>query len=238
MLPKIEKFFSKHGIRISDIKYILRENNKTCIYTNDGRILHTYHTIKEFRESLPVDQFYYPNKGILVAADQIVDIHDGAYTTADGRTFKYRVHNSQMHDLRLLDLGRRIEHLHAADSIQKLSGEHFYILENMPLPTCVIQRVADDRAAVGRFLFRYCNRAFLEFESLSKTAVLKKTITEVFPHANPGALVSYADVALNGTCRTVEDTNPENSRRVKLHCYQPAPGYCVCIMISHEAVRD
>lgn len=235
MIPKIEKYLSKHNIRTSNIKYILRENGKTCIYVDDGRVLQTYHTIKEFRESLPVDQFYYPNKGILVAADQIVDIHGGAYTTADGRSFKYRVHNSQLHDMRLLDLGRRIEHLHTVESVQTLSTEHFYILEHMPLPVCIIERVTQDPESVGRFLFRYCNRALLEFEGLARDDILGKALTEVFPHATPGSLISYVDVALNGTVRILEEFNAAKNIHVKLYCYQPAPGYCVCVMTEHDA---
>ena len=34
MDEKVLKFFKKYNIHINDIKYLLRQNNKTCIYTS------------------------------------------------------------------------------------------------------------------------------------------------------------------------------------------------------------
>lgn len=238
MDTKIRKFFEKYSISIRNIKYIIREDGKTAIYLSDGRVVSTYHTVKDFKESLPTDQFLYPNKGVLLAADQIVDVGNGAYTMSDGRSFKYRVHNSQLHDMRLLDLGRRIEHMQPSIEEQTLTSLHFSILDKMPLPVCVIERTTSDPSDFGRFVFRYCNDALLEFEGMTREEIVGKSLKDTFPHANPGTVIAYVDVALNGTVRLIEDVNPQKMTLVKLYCYQPAPDYCACVMVKYAPITE
>ena len=47
MDEKVLKFFKKYNIHINDIKYLLRQNNKTCIYTTDERVIKTFITVKD-----------------------------------------------------------------------------------------------------------------------------------------------------------------------------------------------
>ena len=42
MDEKIMKFFNRNNIEIRDIKYLAREQSKTCIYLIDGRVVRTY----------------------------------------------------------------------------------------------------------------------------------------------------------------------------------------------------
>ena len=48
MDEKIMKFLRKNNIHISNIKYLLRQENKTCIYMTDGRVVQTFITVKDF----------------------------------------------------------------------------------------------------------------------------------------------------------------------------------------------
>lgn len=48
MDEKIMKFLRKNNIHISNIKYLLRQANKTCIYMTDGRVVKTFITVKDF----------------------------------------------------------------------------------------------------------------------------------------------------------------------------------------------
>ena len=43
-------------------------------------------------------------------------------------------------------------------------------------------------------------------------------------------LVSYADVALNGTKHILHDYSSEINKNLIIHCYQPEPGYCACVL--------
>ena len=53
--------------------------------------------------------------------------------------------------------------------------------------------------------------------------------------ASPGMpqiyrFVANADVALNGTKYTLHDYSPEINKNLIIHCYQPEPGYCACVL--------
>ena len=51
MDEKIMKFLRKNNIHISNIKYLLRQENKTCIYMTDGRVVQTFITVKDLYDS-------------------------------------------------------------------------------------------------------------------------------------------------------------------------------------------
>lgn len=240
MLPKIERFLHKHRISTEDIKYIIRENGNTVVYTLDDRAVETYLPVKDFRESLPVEKFLHPNKGIMAAASQIVDVADGQYLMADGRTFKYRVHNSQMHDSRLLMLGRQFEQVHAApeQEAQQTFEDKFSVFDNMPIPAYVVELQMKEDAFGADFIFRYCNQAMRDVEKKSKEQVLGKPFFDVIPSADPKRLVVYMDVALNGTQRTITEYDTGKQAMITVSCFQPMPGYCVCMLMKVDPVWE
>lgn len=61
MDEKIMKFLRKNNIHISNIKYLLRQENKTCIYMTDGRVVQTFITVKDLLKILYLI-FDYPHK--------------------------------------------------------------------------------------------------------------------------------------------------------------------------------
>ncbi len=232
MLPKIVRFFSKNQIDPSDIKYIIREDGNTVIYTIDNRMVSTYLPIKDFKESLSVEQFLHPNKGIIVAASQIVNVSDGHYEVADGRKFKYRVHNSARHDSRLLSLGRQFEHMTAAAEVStedKFMGQ-FAILDKMPIPLYVVELVMPEQGFSADFIFRYCNSAMCELEGMARTEILGQRFQTVLKHADPKRLVVYMDVALNDTRRIIHEFDNNKNALLEITCYQPIPNHCLCML--------
>lgn len=58
-----------------------------------------------------------------------------------------------------------------------------------------------------------------------------RSFYEVFHNGDRKWLVSYADVALNGSRRVISDYSPEVDKKLDIYCYQPAPGFCACILI-------
>lgn len=240
MTPKIERFFSKHHIVPDEIKYILRENSNTVIYTLDDRIIETYIPVKDFREALPVEKFLHPNKGIMANASQIVDVADGHYLMADGRRFKYRVHNSQIHDNRLLMLGRQFEHIHTAAEKSATNDfmDKFSVFDHMPIPTYVVELQMKDESFSAEFIFRYCNQAMMDVEQKAREQVLGKDFFEIFPSADAKRLVVYMDVALNGTQRTITHYEPAKHAMTTVSIFQPMPGYAACMLIKEEPVDE
>ncbi len=236
MSNKIAAFLQKYAIAPEDIKYILREDGKTNLYLINDKMISTYHPIKDFREYLPVEHFLCPNKGILLAESQVKDIQGGCYLTADGRSFKYRVHNSQMHDTRLLTLGRSLEH--AAAAAPQEGTADYTCLDKLPMAVCVLEYVPKEYGFGAEFYIRYCNQWLLNFEGRTEQEVLGRTVSEIFPHTNPKWLVAYADVALNDTVRTVAEYNAQRECWVRVYCHQCAPHHCMSVLISHPGKID
>lgn len=233
MSEKIETFFKRHSILPENIKYVLREDGKTAIYLIGGRVVTTYNTVKEIRDTLPQDDFLNPNKGILLAASQVADVSNGAYKMVDGRSFKYRVHNSTRHDSRMLMLGQRLGQTQAvADNLDPNSfAVHFFALDDLPLPSCVIEVVYDKHGHSSEYFFRYANKAMSEFEQIAVDDIVGRRYHEVLSSGDPRRLVVYSDVALNGTKRMIHYFNESKGMECNLLCYQPIEGYCACIML-------
>jgi len=235
MLPKIERFLHKHNIDPQDIKYIIREDGDTVVYTIDNRTVATYLPIKDFRDSLPVEHFLHPNKGIIAAASQVIDVVDGHYEMADGRRFKYRVHNSARHDSRLLSLGRQFEHTVAAVETEDEDDsfvKQFSVLDKMPIPIYVVELQMPEHSFTAEFVFRYCNNAMCQLEGMSREQILGQKFQTVLKHADPKRLVVYMDVALNDTSRVLHEFDSHKNGIVEVTCYQPIPGHCLCMLTN------
>lgn len=239
MNAKIEKFFKKHDITPDDIKYIIREDGKTSIYIIGGRVVSTYNTIKEIRENLPADEFLYPNKGVVLAASQVVDVGGGEYRMADGRSFKYRIHNSVKHDSRLLMLGRRLEHVQAVADAQSLEAlkAKYAIFDNMPLPACVIEVVIENSSM--EFVVRYMNRKMEEIQGISADEAIGRPFSDYFHESNHIKWFAIiADVALNNSTRTTTEHSSLLNGDITIYCYQPLEGYCVALMVPPKSDQD
>ena len=57
------------------------------------------------------------------------------------------------------------------------------------------------------------------------------TVSISFENGDKKWLVTYADVALNGTKVILHDYSPEIGKELTIYCFQPHPGYCACILI-------
>ena len=79
MDEKIMKFLRKNNIHISNIKYLLRQENKTCIYLTDGRVVKTFITVKDLYEILIPYDYISINKGTVVSRGQIDHIENCTY---------------------------------------------------------------------------------------------------------------------------------------------------------------
>lgn len=105
------------------------------------------------------------------------------------------------------------------------------ILNDMPLAFCVIELVFDANGRGVDFVFRYCNEEMAVVEGIPVSEMLNNSFYEVFKNGDKKWLVTYADVALNGTKVILHDYSPEIGKDLSIYCFQPHPGYCACILI-------
>ena len=173
-------------------------------------------------------------KGVTVRKDQIVDIsRSGVYTMTDGRTFQGRQRHLTEHML----LRRELLPIMASaegNALPMTLLEKCTLMDTFPLAFCVIEMTFDAEGHGIDFIFRYCNPMMAVVEGMPVEEMLDHSFYEVFPDGNRKWLVSYADVALNGTHHTLRDYSREIEQNLTIYCYQPQPGYCACMFLSEE----
>ena len=226
-------FFERKNIDISNILYLTRQNPLTKITFFDGKETLTAIPVKEIAIYLPDEEFVNITKGILLRKSQIVNISDdGLYTMTDGSVFQGRKRNISQHKQLRQALGLSKEQDAKAEKMIPFELlEKCSILNDMPLAFCVIELVFDANGRGVDFVFRYCNEEMAVVEGIPVSEMLNNSFYEVFKNGDKKWLVTYADVALNGTKVILHDYSPEIGKDLSIYCFQPHPGYCACILI-------
>ena len=226
-------FFERKNIDISNILYITRQNPDTKITFFDGKEIQTAIPVKEIAIYLPDEEFVNITKGVLLRKSQIVNISDdGLYTMTDGSVFQGRKRNISQHKQLRQALGLSEEQNEKTEKMIPLELlEKCSILNDMPLAFCVIELVFDANGRGVDFVFRYCNEEMAVVEGIPVSEMLNNSFYEVFENGDKKWLVTYADVALNGTKVILHDYSPEIGKDLTIYCFQPHPGYCACILI-------
>ena len=226
-------FFERKNIDIANILYLTRQNPHTKITFFDGKEILTAIPVKEIAIYLPDEEFVNITKGILLRKSQIVNISDdGLYTMTDGSVFQGRKRNISQHKQLRQALGLSKEQDEKAEKMISLELlEKCSILNDMPLAFCVIELVFDANGRGVDFVFRYCNEEMAVVEGIPVSEMLNNSFYEVFKNGDKKWLVTYADVALNGTKVILHDYSPEIGKDLSIYCFQPHPGYCACILI-------
>ena len=236
MSDKIRNFFSKHDIRPQDIKYIIRENQKTVIYLLNGRKITTYTTVKDIYASLRKTEFLSVNKGIIVAISHILRVDKGYYIMTDGASFKGRARTAGMHR----EISENLPN--AAGNISNkpanLDQLNLHFLDKMPAGFCVIELSFQKEGNGVDLIFRYCNERMAEVEHVPINEMLNRSFYEVIKDGDQKWLAVYADVALNGINRVVRITRPKLDQDFVAYCFQPLYGYCACLIISKNKLLE
>ena len=227
-------FFERKNIDISNILYLTRQNPDTKITFFDGKEILTAIPVKEIAIYLPDEEFVNITKGVLLRKSQIVNISDdGLYAMTDGSVFQGRKRNISQHKQLRQALGLSKEQDEKAEKMISLELlEKCSILNDMPLAFCVIELVFDANGRGVDFVFRYCNEEMAVVEGIPVSEMLNNSFYEVFENGDKKWLVTYADVALNGTKVILHDYSPEIGKDLTIYCFQPHPGYCACILIQ------
>lgn len=226
-------YFERKNIDIANILYLTRQNPHTKITFFDGKEILTAIPVKEIAIYLPDEEFVNITKGVLLRKSQIVNISgDGLYTMTDGSVFQGRKRNISQHKQLRQALGLSKEQDAKAEKMVPLELlEKCSILNDMPLAFCVIELVFDANGRGVDFVFRYCNEEMAVVEGIPVSEMLNNSFYEVFENGDKKWLVTYADVALNGTKVILHDYSLEIGKDLSIYCFQPHPGYCACILI-------
>lgn len=230
-MTDLNTYLQKHDLCAENILYIYRKDRKTVIQRTDGEEFALFIPVHSILSALPESEFLSISKGIVVCRSHIVDISkDGVYTMSDGRTFQGRKRGLSSHRRLRTEIGLAGTKPHPLSMLKKCS-----LLDDMPLAYCVIELVFNAEGHGVDFIFRYCNAEMAVMEGVPVEEMLNRSFYEVFRNGDKKWLVAYADVALNGTKRILHDYSPEIDKYLTIHCYQPEPGYCACVLQVTDA---
>ena len=224
-----DAFLKKHKINQRDILYVVKDDRKTALVLNNGTKVHTIIPAKRFQELMP-DNLVSVNKGVLLAREHIVSIENGIYTMTDGSEHKGRVRTPGQHKRNRDIIVRQPADYSVMDSLRR----SFAILQKMQLACCIIELVFDENGHGFDFVFRFCNDKMAEMEGVTVEELQDRSFYEVFVDGNKKWVLTYAEVALNGTSAVVEKYREDVDQNFRIYCFQPAPNFCACMLVPEN----
>lgn len=235
-MSDLERFFKRNKIEIEKILYIYHHDRKTVVCHEPGREIFSSAPLQEVLAFLPEEDFISISRNAIVRRDKILNIsHEGVYTMLDGKTFQGRTRYLSTHRRLKKEMESGIKKAGKANPHPLSFLEKCSILDDMPVAYCVIELTFDEDGHGVDFIFRYCNKYMEVVEGIPVEDMLNRSFYEVFKNGDRKWLVSYADVALNGSKRTLSDYSPEIDKNLTIYCYQPEPGFCACVLVPEQA---
>lgn len=234
-MKDISRYFKRRNILVEHIISAYSKNQALIICMESGDEFSTSILLYELISYLPKDEFIEIRRGTIVRISAIISISDdGLYTLIDGKSYQGRKRNLRTHKNLRDELIMKNNILIKPIKLSQSFLEKCSILDEMQLAYCIIELVFDENGHGLDFIFRYCNKEMERLEGVPIENMLNHSFYEVFKNGDKKWLVAYADVALNGVKRTIRDYSPEIGKTLTIHCYQPEPGYCACVLTEDE----
>ncbi len=221
----VQSNYHKVQVPVDDIAYITIEGRKTKITRSDGSGLYTNRSLKDIYAELPQSTFSNINRGIVVSKNYVKDEKDGNLTMMDGKQFRRRARQERTQPKPKAQT-RPMQEARQPCPVEALDAW----LGTLPLPMCVMELVYQTQGGGAEFLLRYCNQAMERLEGVRLADLQDQPLSKLKSAGNPKWLTVFADVAINGSQRIMEDVWPEDGRFMRLNCYQPQSGYCVMML--------
>ena len=235
-MKNVERYFKRRSIEVEHILYAYHNGRNLVICMDSNDEISCSMQIRELIEYIPMEDFIVIRRGVVVRKSGILAISDeGIYTMLDGKTFqgqkRYLTEHKKLRTMLNLDNSRvHIKGIPVHPSISLPLLEKCSVLDDMPVAFCVIELVFDEAGHGIDFIFRYCNKQMEVLEGVPVEDMVDHSFYAIFKNGDKKWLVAYADVALNGVQRTLHDYSPEIGKTLTIHCYQPEPGYCACVL--------
>ncbi len=213
--------YRKLRIPVEDIAYITVDNRKTKITKGDGTVLRTNQSLKDVFAQLPEDTFININRGIVVSKRFIKQEKNGIVTMTDGASFRRRVRADRAPKR---PAPKPRQEKHAVCPAETL-GQW---LDNFPMPLLLMELVYGDGGV--DFRIRYLSGEMARLESVTVGEALDQSVLKLSNVGDPKWMAIFADVAIHGGTRLIEDVLEDSGKYMQLRCFQPQPGYCGCVM--------
>ena len=218
----VQADYRKTQVPIEDIAYITVEDRKTKITRRDGSVIRTNTSLKDVFAALPEDVFSDINRGIVISRNYVKGEKNGIITMTDGTVFRRRVRSDRPTKGKPKKKTLPKEPIVCpADTLEGWLG-------TMPIPACMMELVYEKSGVA--FHIRYMNESLAKLEGVDATQVRGRAASELRHIGSAKWMAIFADVAINGSTRVIEDSI--SGKYYQIHCYPPQPGYCALMLVD------
>ena len=216
--------YHKVQIPVDEIMYVTIDGRKTKLSMADGTSVRTNRALKDVFGALPEDTFSNINRGIVVSNSYVEEETGGVLTMRDGTQFRRRVRSDRSAEPRGVPAGRDARRRDCP--VEELN----WWMGELPVPMCIMELVYKQKGGSSAFVMRYCNVAMEGLLGLRFTEIRDHPVSALPGIGSRKWLTTFADVAINGGARVIEDTWDESGKFMRIHCYQPQSGSCTLLM--------
>ena len=120
------------------------------------------------------------------------------------------------------------------NDVLKMSGNLYgaipALLDSMPMGFAVMRVLIDEDDEPFDLIYEYANNLYAYLENTSLESLMQYSWGQLFPDEQMQLFGAYANIALNGGSRIIEQKEEGGERKLRMHCYQPAFGFCAMIV--------
>lgn len=234
MAKVIDLMVNRHMMQIpaSSIIYASVTDKLCKIHLDNGDTLSLFITISELLEKLGEEDFLRVSRSSMVAYTAVESVNQEEIILYGGVRIPYsRSRRREIMDKARNCMERQVVCRDKNRAVGELDFVHgFSFWEEVPIGFGVLEFVADCTGRFSDFIFRYANRALAELEGVTADALINRAYGQIFKEAHNKRLAIYSKVAFMGDTVELIDYSPELGKELLILCYQPAYGYCACIV--------
>lgn len=230
----IELMVNRHLMQIPAGSIIYANvTDKLCkIYLDNKESLNLFITISELMDKLGDEDFLRVSRSSLVAYTAVETVNQEEVVLYGGIRIPYsRSRRKEIMDKARNCMERQVVCRDENRPLDSLDfNRDFCFWDNVPVGFGVLEFVPDKGGRISDFIFRYANHALSEIEGVPREVLLNHAYGQIFNGSHSKWLAIYSKVAFMGDSVELIDYSPEIEKELLVICYQPAYGYCACIV--------
>lgn len=234
MGKSIELMVNRHMMQIP-VNSIVYANvtDKLCkIHLDNGDMLSLFITISDLMDKLGEEDFLRVSRSSLVAYTAVESVNQDEVILYGGVRIPYsRSRRKEIVERARNCMERQVVRRDESRPMGQLDfDQDFVFWDQVPVGFGVLEFLSDHSGRFSDFVFRYVNQALAEVEGSTREKLLNRAYSHVFKGARNKWLAIYSKVAFMGDTVELIDYSPELEKELLVICYQPAYGYCACIV--------
>ena len=228
----------KVTIAADQILYIRMRRKHADVYMNNGDILETRTTFKEFIRLLG-ERFIEIRRGSLVSAMAVHSITD-TINLNSGDSLAYTLSRRREIEEKLYQQRRKLIRGFSTQGTPVTTAEYceyYKGFEYMPFAFADIEMIFEDDCHAVDWVFRYGNPALARLEKLPLEQLIDHTFGSLFPNMDEKWLRIYERAILCGETLGMSEYSPEIEKELSIVCFPTFEGHCGCILLDTKEVN-